>query len=122
MVLNFIFSIRKIESSELTIYELKCPHAQTILRFDGQKIIIKIADMYMNRQCGVCGHMNNDREDDFLKVRSYISTPFYMYISCKKDIHIMKKIIFSTTILKLNRHKTSNSRTCTVLVMNVTHR
>uniref|UniRef100_A0A914CNF1 Vitellogenin n=1 Tax=Acrobeloides nanus TaxID=290746 RepID=A0A914CNF1_9BILA len=61
------YNIRKIESSELTIYELKCPHAQTILRFDGQKIIIKIADMYMNRQCGVCGHMNNDREDDFLK-------------------------------------------------------
>jgi hypothetical protein len=61
------YHIRKIEASDMTIYEIKCPHAEAVLRFDGQKIVMKISDMYMNRQCGVCGHMNNDREDDFLK-------------------------------------------------------
>jgi hypothetical protein len=61
------YNIRKIESSGMAIYEVKCHNAQLILRFDGQKISIKIADLYMNRQCGICGHMNNDRSDDFLK-------------------------------------------------------
>jgi len=61
------YLIRKIETKENTIFEVKCPHTEAILRFDGQKIAIKISDEFMNRQCGVCGHMNNDREDDFLK-------------------------------------------------------
>jgi hypothetical protein len=35
------------------------------VRFDGEEASVKISASYKNTQCGLCGHYNDDSEDDF---------------------------------------------------------
>jgi len=35
------------------------------VRFDGQEAFIKVSGMYKNVQCGLCGHYNDEENDDF---------------------------------------------------------
>jgi len=57
------YGIYKIANED--IYELRCDYTSASVRFDGFNIMVRIADEYMNRQCGVCGHYNGDRKDEF---------------------------------------------------------
>ncbi|KAE9553920.1 hypothetical protein FO519_002846 [Halicephalobus sp. NKZ332] len=56
------YGIYKIANED--IYELRCDFTAASVRFDGFNIMVRIADEYMNRQCGVCGHYNGDRNDE----------------------------------------------------------
>ncbi|KAI6194866.1 Vit-6 [Aphelenchoides besseyi] len=61
------YSIYKITETGRPIYVLHCQYTGMEVRFDGRQVLIKITDAYLNKQCGVCGHYNNDRQDTLRK-------------------------------------------------------
>jgi len=58
--------IYKVANQE-GLYEIRCRDTGASARFDGVNIIARIGSQYVNRQCGVCGHMNFDQSDDLRK-------------------------------------------------------
>jgi hypothetical protein len=115
-------SIYRQEWEERGIYQLDntviIENRDLTVRFDGRQAWIKISELYKNKNCGVCGHYDDDEEHEFIKgdnektsdIRKFHESFTIKTDECKSDYDEAGRSSKFETVDSDEFEKSSNSR------------